>query len=190
VDLRSRGAYLEDVSVQRSHPPEAPDAAAAEADEPGEAGTLERLLEHVPERTQPPRGPAQSGLRTAKVVFVDDKTVQIAFRGRPEPVVAELDDGVDRELISLAVKNGDSVLVEAEPDLSPLIVGVVQTRVPKHVALKGETVTIEAEREVVLRTGEAAVRIREDGEVEVVGSRIHTLSRGLFRIVGRVLRLN
>jgi len=30
----------------------------------------------------------------------------------------------------------------------------------------------------------------EDGDVEVVGSRILTMSRGLFRILGRVLRLN
>ena len=49
---------------------------------------------------------------------------------------------------------------------------------------------IEAEREILIRSGRGAMRIREDGDIEVVGSRISTMSRGLFRIVGRVLRLN
>ena len=34
------------------------------------------------------------------------------------------------------------------------------------------------------------MRIREDGDVEIVGSRIAAMSRGLFRLVGRVLQLN
>jgi hypothetical protein len=82
------------------------------------------------------------------------------------------------------------VLVEIDPILGPLVVGVVQRRVPAKVEIRGETVVIEAEREILLRTGRGAMRIREDGDIEVVGSRISTMSRGLFRIVGRVLRLN
>ena len=49
---------------------------------------------------------------------------------------------------------------------------------------------LKAWREVLIWAGRAALRIREDGDVELVGSRILTMSRGLFRIVGRVLRLN
>ena len=41
-----------------------------------------------------------------------------------------------------------------------------------------------------LRSGRAALRMRGDGDVELVGSRIATMSRGLYRLVGRVLRLN
>ncbi|MEZ4311015.1 MAG: hypothetical protein R3F14_23480 [Polyangiaceae bacterium] len=43
---------------------------------------------------------------------------------------------------------------------------------------------------MLLRAGRAALRLREDGDVELVGSRISAASRGLFRIVGRILRLN
>ena len=50
--------------------------------------------------------------------------------------------------------------------------------------------TIDAAEELVLRAGRAALRLREDGDVELVGSRISAASRGLFRLVGRILRLN
>jgi hypothetical protein len=43
----------------------------------------------------------------------------------------------------------------------------------------------------VLRVaGRGAIRIRGDGDIEIVGSRISAASRGLFRLVGRILRLN
>jgi hypothetical protein len=94
------------------------------------------------------------------------------------------------ELIARAMTNGDRVLVEITPGETPLVVGVVQTRFPEKLELKAQEIVIEAEREVLIRAGRSAVRLREDGDVELVGSRILTLSRGLFRIVGRVLRLN
>jgi hypothetical protein len=50
-------------------------------------------------------------------------------------------------------------------------------------------VVLEGEREILLRSGRGAIRIREDGDIEVVGSRISAASRELFRIVGRLLRL-
>ena len=71
-----------------------------------------------------------------------------------------------------------------------MVVGVVQRRVPETLELRAATVIIEAEREIVLRAGRSALRIREDGDVELVGGRVLAMSRGLFRIVGRVLRLN
>jgi hypothetical protein len=71
-----------------------------------------------------------------------------------------------------------------------VIVGVVQTRVPREVTLKASTITLEAEREILLRAGRSALRLREDGDVELVGSRIVTASRGLLRLVGKMLRLN
>jgi hypothetical protein len=67
---------------------------------------------------------------------------------------------------------------------------VLQRRLPSTVQLTGQTVVIDAERELLLRAGRAAIRLRDDGDIEMVGSRIMTMSRGLFRIVGRVLRLN
>jgi hypothetical protein len=80
------------------------------------------------------------------------------------------------------------VLVEEGPP--PLVVGVLQTRRPRELKLRAGTVTIEGEQEVLIRAGRAAIRLREDGDIEIVGSRISAASRGLFRLVGRILRLN
>lgn len=149
--------------------------------------SIERLLSHVAEAKAPEVTPA---LRTARVVSIVGDSARITWRGLRDPIEAELDEGVDTEVVQKALENGDRVLVEIDPALGPLIVGVVQRRIPKKVELRGETVVIEADREILLRTGTGAMRIREDGDIEVVGSRISTVSRGLFRIVGRVLRLN
>ena len=70
------------------------------------------------------------------------------------------------------------------------MVGVLQTRSPREIHLKAAVVHIEGDEEVLIRSGRAALRIRQDGDVEIVGSRIHAASRGLFRLVGRILRLN
>jgi hypothetical protein len=137
-----------------------------------------------------PGAEAVPSLRTARVVSIKGAVAQVTWRGRREPVEADLDDGVDRELVARAMANGDAVLIEVEPGMAPIVVGVIQTKIPDTLELKARSITIDAEQEVLVRAGRGAMRIREDGDVEVVGSRIVTMSRGLFRIVGRVLRLN
>jgi hypothetical protein len=82
------------------------------------------------------------------------------------------------------------VLVEHVDGELPLVVAVLQTRMPEHVHLRGGKIELEAEEEVLLRAGRAGFRLRKDGDVELVGSRISAASRGLFRLVGRILRLN
>lgn len=138
----------------------------------------------------PAGGAAAAGLRTARLLRVSGKDVRIAWRGRQEAVTAVIGDEVDPVLVTRALESGDAVLVEVDPGSTPVIVGILQTRIPTKLELKAATIHIEAESEVLLRAGGAALRLREDGEVELVGSRILTMSRGLFRIVGRVLRLN
>ncbi len=178
---------------------QAPEAAPSEDVGPAHDESLERLLDQVesPARESAPaeaRARAQAeappGLRMARVLSMKEGGVQIAWRGRPAAVEAELAEGVDGELVARAMKNGDAVLVEVDPLEGPLVVGVVQTRLPETLELKANKIVIEGESEVLLRSGTAAVRLREDGDVEMVGSRILSMSRGLYRIVGRVLRLN
>lgn len=169
----------------------APDATTREAEAGDEA--LEALMEHVaPVRTDAPaRSPSVApGLRTARLRSYEGRDAAIVWRGQLGPVDALIDESVDLALMKRAVEEGSSVLVEVAPGSEPVVVGVLQTRLPSAVELRGETITIEAEREVLIRAGRSAVRLREDGDVEIVGSRISAISRGLFRIVGRVLRLN
>lgn len=155
-----------------------------------EEASIERLLDHVPAAIDAPQQTVAPALRTARVVTVNGKEAQIAYRGRGAPVTAIIDEGVDRELVKRAMAGNEAVLVEVDPEVGPVIVGVVQTRLPDEVEIKARKVVIDAEEELTMRAGRGAMRIREDGDVELVGSRISTMSRGLFRIVGRVLRLN
>jgi hypothetical protein len=162
---------------------------------------IEEILERVaqpspspepaPEPLRLPGEPDRAtSLRTARVSRITGSSVELVIRGRDGAVEATIDEGVDSELIARAMAIGDRVLVEITQGEAPVIVGVVQTRVPTRLELKAQDIVIEAEREVLIRSGRAAARLRQDGEVELVGSRILTASRGLFRIVGRVLRLN
>jgi hypothetical protein len=164
----------------------------AELEEQREVAAEAPLLDQILQEARVPvaaPGPAPA-LRTARVLAVEGNTAQIAYRGRGEGVTARIDEGVDRELVTRALAGNEAVLVEADPEVGPVIVGVVQTRVPDTLELKARKVVLDADEELLLRSGRGALRIREDGDVELVGSRISTLSRGLFRIVGRVLRLN
>ena len=162
----------------------------SEALPPAEEASLTRLLEHVTANLTEPAAPVPA-LRTARVASVRGKAAQIVWRGRSRAeVAATLDEGVHTELVARAMASGDAVLVEMDPEVGPVIVGVVQTRMPDELQIKARKIVIEADEELVMRAGRGALRLREDGDVELVGSRISTLSRGLFRIVGRVLRLN
>lgn len=157
---------------------------------------------HVPERSSvatemaeahaahATHAPLAPGLRTARVLAVDGRRAKIALRGSHEALDATLAPEVEGDLVEEAAAQKDSVLVEIEGDGAIVVVGLVQTRRAREVRVTGEKIVIEAEREVLLRAGRAALRLREDGDVELVGSRISAASRGLFRIVGRILRLN
>lgn len=131
-----------------------------------------------------------TGLRTARIVSLQNRQATIALRGSREAVSATIAPDVDRELVEDAAAHKGSVLVEGGEDGIAWIVGIVQTQKPSEVHVTGEKIVVEGSREVLIRAGRAALRLREDGDVELVGSRISAASRGLFRIVGRILRLN
>ncbi len=97
---------------------------------------------------------------------------------------------MDPRVVADACANGDAVLVETVPGEEPAIVGVLLTQRPREVRLRARTIHIDGDEEVLVRAGGAAIRLRADGDIELVGSRVSAASRGLFRIVGRMLRLN
>jgi hypothetical protein len=183
----------------------APDPTAAEPPDNVEntlppGSRIDDLLERVAQPTLPaierpstaPPSPASASLRTARVtrVLESKNKVEIRMRGSDQTMVAKIDEGVEPELLAQAAETGGTALVEMVRGQDPVVIGLVQTRAPSKIEIKAKDIVIDAEREVLIRAGRAALRIREDGDVELVGSRILTMSRGLFRIVGRVLRLN
>ncbi|WP_437640123.1 hypothetical protein [Sorangium sp. So ce854] len=134
--------------------------------------------------------PLGAAMRTARVASISGRAASIHLRGAEGPVDAEIASDVDPEVIADAHARGDAVLVELCEGEPPLIVAALTTQRPHALHLKATSVVIEGEQELLLRSGRGAIRIREDGDIEVVGSRISAASRGLFRIVGRLLRLN
>jgi hypothetical protein len=129
-------------------------------------------------------------LRSGQPVALRGRRVTVCVRGVEGELGAELAPGVSPELVEQAVTTGNSVLLECADGAEPVVVGVLQTRLPEELVLRARRIELEADEEVVVRSGHGAMRIRQDGEVEIVGSRISALSRGLFRLVGRILRLN
>ncbi|MCA9634109.1 MAG: hypothetical protein KC766_40970 [Myxococcales bacterium] len=168
-----------------------PEVAGAEA----EPSHLEDFLggrsaEAAVEEERALAAPAPSpGLRSAQLVSVAGRAVRVRFRGSKEAFEARVAPEVEPRLVDLAMRNRDSVLVEGAAD-ELWVVGVLQVRIPERLELRAREILIEGEREVSLRAGRAGARLRKDGDVELVGSRISAASRGLFRIVGRILRLN
>jgi len=73
---------------------------------------------------------------------------------------------------------------------TPLVVGVVHSKPPSKMRFSAEEIEIDASRELLLRSGGATLRLRSSGDVELVGSRISAVSRGVMRLIGRLLRLN
>lgn len=130
------------------------------------------------------------GLRSARLVSLDKRRATVTFRGHSAPVEADIAPEVEDGLLALALRQGDGVLVEVFEGDKPIIVGMLQTKLPHEVHVKADVIHLEAAKELVLRAGRAALRLREDGDVELVGTRISASSRGLFRLVGRILRLN
>lgn len=177
------------------------DAPGAEATleeaKPSENDALEALIPdglHGREATAPHAARASTEgeprLRTARLVAVHGRDADVLLRRGQSPIRCEVAPEVEVALLEDVAAQGGSVLVEQEGDGVLLVVGVLATRRPQTLELKAGTVTIEGEREILLRSGRGAIRIREDGDIEVVGTRISATSRGLFRLVGRLLRLN
>lgn len=169
-------ASFEDASLE--------DASAAPDDK---TTALDEVALATPRREEPGPLPTVCSARLVKVGPLD---VTIAWRGSEEPQRALVASEVDRELLLEAFAAHTSVLVERAGNEVPIVIGLLQTRRPREVLVSGERIEIRADREILLRTGRAALRLRDDGEIELVGTRVSAVSRGLFRLVGRMLRLN
>ena len=112
------------------------------------------------------------------------------YRGDLVDTLVRIAPEVDRGLLELAARTGESVLVETGADGVPLVIGMLQTRPVGDLLLQATTITLAATKDITLVAGRAALRLRENGHVELVGTRISTISSGVLKLVGRLLRLN
>jgi hypothetical protein len=197
VSSRAEAPTPPDRAAQDAEDETGDSAAAPDARRAGDLPSLEEVAELSTaaqakseasqlQRRAPSAAPA---LRIARIVEVDGRRAIVAWR-RGGRIDAEVAPEVEPTVVARALADGEAVLVEVADGQTPVVVGVVTTRAPREAVVQARTIHLEAEHEIVLRAGRAALRLRDDGDVEIVGSRISAASRGLFRLVGRILRLN
>jgi hypothetical protein len=94
---------------------------------------------------------------------------------------------------------GQEVLIvfDAADVTRPIVVGVIQPRRtagppsrPLDVVVDGERVTIEAQKEVVIRCGEASITLTRAGKVLIRGKYVLSRSSGSNRIKGASVEVN
>jgi hypothetical protein len=169
---------------------EAPATELLPAPEAQKADLETFLPADVARAVEPPPPRPFVGVRSARLVSHHGRAAVVILRGDDEPREVPLDSEVDAQIVAEALETGERVLVEADEEGELAVVGVLRSRVPDKIVLRADTIELDAEHEVLIRSGKGAMRIREDGDIEVVGSRISAASRGLFRLVGKMLRLN
>jgi hypothetical protein len=174
-------------AVSESAQPASPSADGGEVS--SRASVLDWLVPDVsaqatPEVAYPP------GLHAAELLTKDNKRAHVRLTQEPSPRWVPIADFVDNALLEHARTTRQFVLVESDGRGHLSVVGMLQTQLPQVTRLTGRTIELEATESLTLRSGRAGVRLRSDGDVEVVGSRISAASRGLLRLVGRALRLN
>jgi len=185
---RSRAALPEGQTLEVPAPIVAKDSANAldqlleRVDSPSENSAQAPLL-RASELPEPPRLVLVRGRRW------QGEQLEVALRSG-EPFFAAVAAEVDRSFLNQALADGQMLLSEWPERGVPLIVGVVQHRPPSKVRLAADEIELDASRELLLRSGSAALRLRASGDVELVGSRISAVSRGVMRLIGRLLRLN
>lgn len=131
-----------------------------------------------------------TGLHSAELLGYADKRAHVRMSQEPDPRWVAVADYVEAALLDHATTTHQRVLVESDGRGHLCVVGLLQTALPRVTHLAGSTVEISATESLTLRSGRAGVRLRADGDIEVIGSRIGVASRGLLRLVGRALRLN
>jgi hypothetical protein len=170
-------------------------AAATRAVAKSAQSPLDQLLERVESPREAPSAqpvllPQPPRLALVRALgWKNEDQLEVALRSG-EALLAAVAAEVDRELLNQAILDGQMLLSEWPERGTPLVVGVVHTKTPSKVRFVAEEIELHASRELLLRSGSAALRLRSSGDVELVGSRISAVSRGVMRLIGRLLRLN
>jgi hypothetical protein len=99
------------------------------------------------------------------------------------------------------IGKGVVVLCEQGDPRRPIIVGVLQERAlltedkeaeprPLSVEADGDRLVVTAEREVVLRCGDASITLTRAGKVLIKGNYVVSRSTGMNRIKGGAVQIN
>lgn len=147
------------------------------------------------------------GLTTGKVVAIDQQgSVFIDFAGNPRgPVKARMTAAAMGHISQRSGSDNVAVLIafEANDIHRPVIIDIIHDRIepaplevesdrckPEQVKVDGETVTLDAKKEIVLRCGKASITLTSAGKVLIRGAYLLNRSSGVNRIKGGSVQIN
>jgi hypothetical protein len=137
----------------------------------------------------PPRVPSPVVGRVVRCDAGGGATVE--FPGNPfgRPVAARTTTPLDPASVG-----ADAVLLFENGDPArPIVVGVLQPAAEKPgiaAEIDGERVVLTADREIVLRCGQASITLTAAGKVLIRGTYVLTRSSGANRIKGAAVEIN
>jgi hypothetical protein len=149
------------------------------------------VAEWLPELLEPPTAPQFGETRLGRLVAVADGIPLVEFPGNPlrSPVAA-------RSTVPVTADRTGTEVVLAFPGgdpRCPVILGVVlpsAVAAPPRVEGDGERVTLSAEREVVLRCGEASITLTRAGKIIIRGAYVLSRSTGVNQVKGGSVQIN
>ena len=141
---------------------------------------------------------------TGHLTGIDDEG-RLLFRAEgsmDEPIAVAIGVPVaDGALVKAARQQSRAMVVRTgDTPARWVLVGLVRERLSTQavtarpgqleVAMDGETLRLTAERDIVLKCGEASLTLRKDGKIVLSGTNVLTASRGPNRIKGASIALN
>jgi Domain of unknown function (DUF6484) len=171
---------------------------------------------HDPKAGQIPGAAALSSMAGVVVGWLDPSStpgrLSVDFAGNTlGPAAARTTILLSDAALTQAVASRQGVLLvfeNADPAL-PIIIGLLQSQEAslfgallappseapsekrrERVRLDADSVVVEGQREVVLKSGEASLTLRRDGKVVIRGAYVETHAKGVNRIKGGAVKIN
>ena len=136
-------------------------------------------------------------IRQGRILNAENETVQVQLENTDQCVECQV---LHTGTSGLVLSDGDAVLVWLKDAAGQT--GVVLGRVgpnarashtvvePDELAQRPETLVLEAQGDLVLRNGQAKIKLGADGDVEIVCSSLVSRSRRLLRLLAPLIKLN
>jgi len=129
----------------------------------------------------------------ALVGFANDGVPLVDFSGNPEdsPVVARTIAVLSHEDVGREV----ALLFEGGEPAKPILIGLMAQPQPQRpqtvsVVRDDERLELTADREIVLRCGDASITLTRAGKVLIRGAYVSSHSRGVNKIKGGTVHIN
>jgi len=129
----------------------------------------------------------------ALVGFAKDGVPLVDFSGNPQdnPVLARTIAAVSGEDVGREV----ALLFEGTDPVKPILIGLMaqpQQQRPRRVSVDrdGERLELTADREIVLRCGDASITLTRAGKVLIRGAYVSSHSKGVNKIKGGAVHIN